>query len=745
MTLAPVLRAAVVTLAVVRAAAAPVDYNRDVQPILAENCFSCHGFDEKGRKAMERLTTLADQTGTAIELTPEPFEAPAGKQMSPTELTEWYKGFGFQEQPGGTMVRPATTPQAAPAAVAATTAPTPQQVLENLDRFAISEAEDRGFDPGMFREGVRDIQRGVEPMSDEQVLDVGGQEGLDAYKAGTQWAQERVAEAQAASDPTSVEPALLKERTKLLNKLKKAPGKTMRQKIFWLMNKEADKALRGIDTPEEVINFLGLDETNPLMDEVLRGKAGINRERMLDMLRNQYKGAPKEMAHICVKEILQNSHDAVRDALRMGSIERGKINFDVSADGRTFTVTDNGKGMSPEVLQGPFLEVGSTGKGADGERHSGGYGLAKTLFLYGNEAIKVITASDGVVSTLDTNGEQLGLAATTGNPDDQPLIRYRPFTAEDYDTFPDGHGTVLTLTIPEKDIDPESGEAVEVTPLPDYPAPSRLPGLVHSPLFSPVDVTYTHASDNFKYTVDIGNKFPLADFGEFARVKLPSGTAFIYASREPKKYAGSSDNVHVLSDGVWQFSKGINKPNSYWDKIPYDFYINYIADPDIKPDNPLYPFTMDRKGFSQSGEQQYSSMAGILLKAYGLQDLYNDVKSFGTMQYFDPSTGKLGGVVDLSPEIPKIETGFEGLQAGTDIVLGSDGRVAVNGQEVDPATLGDLSKDLPKASSLIIDQSKIDPNKVMVHENADVIYTDENGIEQQKPDRKSTRLNSSHT
>ena len=47
MTLAPVLRAAAVTLVAVRAAAAPVDYNRDVQPILAENCFSCHGFDEK--------------------------------------------------------------------------------------------------------------------------------------------------------------------------------------------------------------------------------------------------------------------------------------------------------------------------------------------------------------------------------------------------------------------------------------------------------------------------------------------------------------------------------------------------------------------------------------------------------------------------------------------------------------------------------------------------------------------------
>ena len=64
MTLAPVLSAAVVTLALARAAAAPVDYNRDVRPILAENCFSCHGFDEKGRKAKLRLD-LADTAHAA--------------------------------------------------------------------------------------------------------------------------------------------------------------------------------------------------------------------------------------------------------------------------------------------------------------------------------------------------------------------------------------------------------------------------------------------------------------------------------------------------------------------------------------------------------------------------------------------------------------------------------------------------------------------------------------------------------
>ena len=36
-------------------AAEPVDYNRDIRPILSENCFSCHGPDERGRKGKRRL------------------------------------------------------------------------------------------------------------------------------------------------------------------------------------------------------------------------------------------------------------------------------------------------------------------------------------------------------------------------------------------------------------------------------------------------------------------------------------------------------------------------------------------------------------------------------------------------------------------------------------------------------------------------------------------------------------------
>ena len=44
------------------AAADSANFNRDIRPILADNCFNCHGPDEKARKAKLRLDKLEDAT-----------------------------------------------------------------------------------------------------------------------------------------------------------------------------------------------------------------------------------------------------------------------------------------------------------------------------------------------------------------------------------------------------------------------------------------------------------------------------------------------------------------------------------------------------------------------------------------------------------------------------------------------------------------------------------------------------------
>lgn len=74
------------------AAAAPVDFNREIRPILAANCFACHGPDAAERQADLRLDTregaLADLGGHAALAPGKPEASELVRRISATDALE---------------------------------------------------------------------------------------------------------------------------------------------------------------------------------------------------------------------------------------------------------------------------------------------------------------------------------------------------------------------------------------------------------------------------------------------------------------------------------------------------------------------------------------------------------------------------------------------------------------------------------------------------------------------------------
>jgi hypothetical protein len=69
-------------------AAAPVEYNRDVRPILSENCFACHGPDSAARKASLRLDRRDDAVKAGALVPGKPDESEMIRRILSTDPKE---------------------------------------------------------------------------------------------------------------------------------------------------------------------------------------------------------------------------------------------------------------------------------------------------------------------------------------------------------------------------------------------------------------------------------------------------------------------------------------------------------------------------------------------------------------------------------------------------------------------------------------------------------------------------------
>ena len=443
----------------------------------------------------------------------------------------------------------------------------------------------------------------------------------------------------------------------------------------------------------------------------VKARPSANVQRLAKMLGSKLYGTPKDIALVSIKELFQNSFDAIKGSLEQGQLTKGKVDVKIDATNRSIRVVDNGLGMPTSVMGNQFLQIAGTVK--ETKRASGGLGVAKMLFLFENKALEVVSLRDGVISRMTTNGDDL--KAALDDPDRGPNIEVTkdPAVVQRYieTLFPDGHGTAVTVTIPETFTNESTGEQERIN-FDTYDL-KNAPVLEFSPLFGDIDVTVD--SGYGPRSLPIGSKFPVDEFTPFANVNFAWGTARIYVSKE-KMDAPYKGNTHVLSNGLWQFDMSI-KDRPGWEGKPIKraFYIDVTPAENVKPEDAGYPFDLNRQNFSKAASDDFGKIFNYITAIYSQLDLAEGVKNFGTVQYVN-SDGSLTKAETLEPSTPPSDNAFTLLKPGDQVEV-REGVLYVNNRALPELTAKDLEKTNIRIDELTIPQNEIDATKVMIHDN----------------------------
>ena len=443
------------------------------------------------------------------------------------------------------------------------------------------------------------------------------------------------------------------------------------------------------------------------MRQEIRAQAGADLGRLARLLGPKLYGEPSNLATVTVKEMFQNAFDAIKDVLSRGG-EAGRIDIRMDRQDRTIQLTDDGIGMLPETLGTKFLQIAGTEKLSG--QSSGGLGIAKMLFLFGNQALSVRTMRNGKVASMTTTGEEL--FAALNDPSRNPRITISNPTAADKKVFPKGHGTAIIVKVPETYKDTATGEVKRI----DFPNWQQAHNVLnYSPLFRKIDVTF-----NGRPVEGVGSSFPKEAFTQFANVNFDWGTARIYVSKTEvdPDYEG---NLHVLSNGLWQFSDELKDAPGWEGKmVPRQFFVD--VQPKVGAEDAGYPFDLNRQGFSPTTTKDFEQIFRYMSLLYQKEKFAADVKNWGDTYYLSVEPdGRVfaSDRIKVEPKLPPSETALTRIQPG-DSVKVEDGHLVVNGREIPELTPKDLKAAKIDIGELVIDQGDIDPSRVMVHDNVDV-------------------------
>jgi hypothetical protein len=436
-------------------------------------------------------------------------------------------------------------------------------------------------------------------------------------------------------------------------------------------------------------------------------KPGANTAILANILGQQMYA--QNIGKVSVKEMLQNSYDAIKSMLDSGDIKRGKIDVNLDEANRTISVKDNGHGMTQDTLGNTFVTIAGSLK--ESEISSGSFGIAKLAFLFDAGNIHVATMRNGKISVLNTTGKQLKDALS-----DPSLAPYtESYTPEEYGLdkvkkdFPDGHGTITTIQIPETHVN-KSGE-VEFTPFPIKK--HNHDSLSFSTLRDNIDVTF-----NGDKVYGVGSDFDKNDFETIANIKYPWGHVHIFASKERKDSIDTGSNVTVLSDGLYQFLDKIpvNWGETGWDakSIQRDIYFDVV--PSIRANEPGYPFSLDREGFTSKAKEDLEKMKQFIWAKYRLMELKDTSSEFGDFHYLIKKGNKVTTKQPNKLTTNKKEDTSNPLNVSANLES-KNGKLVPNTNKVptiDAKTLNDIDIDVDQFK---VNQDQIDPNATLIHNN----------------------------
>ncbi len=268
--------------------------------------------------------------------------------------------------------------------------------------------------------------------------------------------------------------------------------------------------------------------------------------------------------------------------------------------------------------------------------------------------------------------------------------------------FPNGSGTQVKIKIPPTYKDVATGEQRDIHFPGEYGALRQFPSLAHSPLFGKTEVSLNDT------VLPIGKNFVHVEHTPLASVKFDWGNADLYATKAEKPLGYGENNLHILSNGLWQFSGNIKKDpmDSWGPAIPRTFHLD--IHPQVSPEEAGYPFDLNRQQFSPTTKEDLNSIFHYVSLLYQQKSLGQEAQNYGQLQYL--TRGKNGLAVASEPEVlrptaPPRETALSGIKEGDEIEV-RDGRLFVNNREIPVLTKEDLNSAKLNVDELTIPQEQ---------------------------------------